>query len=405
LVTYLWCGYGEYGGMTLLEKRIVEQAIERFRLNLAALRRLSVLSDRVDAASLMSQRKDVFLSHFSHDVRTPLNNIINVVRMLRGGKGNGAESDELLDIILSSCNRINQQIEEALDYSRSEAGALMPHPEIFNLGSVTAEIETSWKYAFVDKGLSFEVAFDEELAVKCDRRHLLRIIDNLVSNALKYTDSGGVTVDGYESKRGQVVRIDVSDTGVGFTPEERARVFTPFERFARNESDGVGLGLSVTRSLVERNGGVVMVQSEPGGGTTVSVELPRYLAESGKGKMEASLKITGPRIGLVIEDDDDFRSLMSEMLAERGVVVVEASSMAEARERVPEQPLGFLIADYNVPGGFAQLEALIHSLGSNVKVAIMSGYCLTGRLSSAYKVFRKPFEIDEVMKWLEVVDS
>jgi signal transduction histidine kinase/CheY-like chemotaxis protein len=404
IVSYLWCGYGEYVGMSLLEKQIVGQGIERFRFNLTAVNRFSVLSDRVEEASLMSQRKDAFLSHFSHDVRTPLNNIMTVVRMLRSGNGI-ASSHELYEMILSSCYRINQQIEEALDYSRSEAGELAPSAEILSLGSISAEIECSWKHAFADKGLSFEVTFDDELSVMCDRRHLLRIIDNLVSNALKYTDVGGVTVDGYESKRGQVIRIDVSDTGIGFTPEERARVFTPFERFGKNEVEGVGLGLSVTRSLVERNGGVIVVQSEHGRGTIVTVELPRYCTEKEGGENLPLRSLTVPPVGLLVEDDSDFRSLMSSMLARRGIVVVEACSVNEAQKKVQEWSPSFVIADYTIPGGFQQLEALITSIGGHVRVAIMSGYCLKGKVSAGYKVFRKPFEIEEVVSWLERTSS
>lgn len=404
---FLWCGYGEFGIMSLFERQIVVQAIERFRFNLSALRRLLVLSDRVDETSLISKQKDMFLSHFSHDVRTPLNNIVNVVRMLRSGNTSSAGragfagSDELFEIILSSCGRITQQIEEALDYSRSEAGALTPHVEILNLGSFSAEIENSWRRSFSEKGLAFEVSLDEQLLLKCDRGHLLRIVDNLVSNALKYTDTGGVAVDGYQSKRGQVVRIDVSDSGTGFTPEQQARVFTPFERFRKEGVDGVGLGLSVTRSLVELNGGVIHVQSEPGRGTIVSVELPRHRPEEGKVNLESDFIMTTPLVGMVIEDDDDFRSLMSEMLSDKGIVMLDAASIPDAWEKVKVQVPAFVIADYSVPGGLAQLEALIQTLGSDVRVAIMSGYCLTERVSSAYKVFRKPFAIDEVLKWLE----
>jgi CheY-like chemotaxis protein/two-component sensor histidine kinase len=386
-------------GISLLEQQIVGQALDRFRFNLNAVDRLSVLSDRVEEASLMSQRKDVFLSHFSHDVRTPLNNIMHVVRLLRTGDSTSG-SDELYEMILSSCNRIRQQVEEALDYSRSKAGELTPHVEIVSLGSISGDIECSWKHAFAEKGLTFDVSIDEGLAVMCDRRHLLRIVDNLLSNGLKYTEVGGVTVDGYESKRGQVVRIDVSDTGGGFTPEEQSRVFTPFERFGKNEVEGVGLGLSVTRTLVEQNGGVIVVQSELRRGTIVSVELPRYRVKPAKAEIIPLRKFKTPLVGMVVEDDHDFRSLMCDMLAERGIVVVEASSVSEARKKIPEQGPGFLIADYTIPGGFDQLEALIQSLGRNVRIAIMSGYCLKGKVSSGYKVFRKPFEMDEVVNWL-----
>jgi CheY-like chemotaxis protein len=360
-----------------------------------------VLSDRVEEASTRSKKKDVFLSHFSHDVRTPLNNIIHAVRMLRAGKGTGIGLDELLEIILASCKRINRQIDEVLDYSRSEAGALAPNPEVIGIGLLSADIENSWKHAFADKCLSFEVAVDEELWVKCDRGHLLRIVDNLISNALKYTDVGGVTVDVYQSKRGQVVRVDVSDSGVGLTPEEQARVFTPFERFGRGGVDGVGLGLSVTKTLVEKNHGAILLESEYGRGTTVSVELPRYIPVEEAGEGELVSKSTGPITGMVIEDDQDFRALMSRMLAEQGFVVVEASSIVEAREKARDLGLAFLIADYGLSGGVIQLESLIESLGSDVRVAIMSGYCLAGKVSSAYRVFRKPFEMDEVVRWLK----
>jgi signal transduction histidine kinase/CheY-like chemotaxis protein len=399
-VAYLWVGYGEYVGMSLLEKQVVAQAIERFRFNLTAVAHFSVLSDRVEEASLMSQRKDAFLSHFSHDVRTPLNNIMMVVRMLRSDKGT-ATRHELYEMILSSCKRINQQIEEALDYSRSEAGELNPHAEILNLGEISADIERSWTHAFADKGLTFEVNFDEELSVVCDRRHLHRIIDNLVSNGLKYTDVGGVTVDGYESKRGQVIRIDVSDTGVGFTPEEKSRVFTPFERFGKHEVEGVGLGLSVTRSLVERNGGVIFVQSEAHSGTIVTVELPRFLPEAQVDGTVSVRKSNNPLVGLVIEDDPDFRSLMSCMLAARGIKVLEACSVREAQRMVEESAPAFMIADYSIPGGFDQLERVIQSLERNIRIAVMSGYCLHGKVNAAYRVFRKPFDIDELVVWVQ----
>jgi signal transduction histidine kinase/CheY-like chemotaxis protein len=422
---FLWLGYANFVDQLDFERRQTEAAIARYSLNLKALSNLTTLESKVAREAAINERKGAFLSHFSHDIRTPINNIVAVVRLLQDNKNARENPNEFYDMIVSGCRRINQLVNEALDYSKAEAGELAPRPTVIDLLEAGIELKKAWLPVFHSKGLKFEVEFEDDLNVSCDANHFRRILDNVISNALKYTLQGEVIVHGYSSRQGRVVRIDISDTGLGFSKEDRERVFTPFERFGRDETEGVGLGLAVTRTLAQRNGGNILIQSELNSGTIVTIELPTGVLKSisddiieehdGSGVIPNPINTEQKRLKstateekhkhvVIIEDDADFRSLIAMTLHEAGFRISQVADMVAFEELISEDEPDVVVSDYEVPGGGAkECIKILEAYDINCPLGVMSGYDLSDRLDHKIKIFHKPFDLALLVVWLKEI--
>ncbi len=234
-----------------------------------------------DQAISASEEKARFLASMSHEIRTPLNAVIGLSDLL--GRSNlSEEQKQLTQVIVSSGNILLDLINSILDYSKLEAGKLELELVEFDFRDIiegTAEIfATNAK----DKGISLmtHVAPETPRKVRGDPGRIRQILMNLVDNALKFTEEGEVTIrttiDGKEGNRA-IVRVSVSDTGIGFAPDMHEQLFLPFKQAGAQISrtfGGTGLGLSICKKLIEMMGGTIGVESEPGKGSTFSFALP-----------------------------------------------------------------------------------------------------------------------------------
>ena len=163
------------------------------------------------------------------------------------------------------------------------------------------------------------------------------MIDNLLTNAIKYTERGGISINAELRRDEGVLRIEISDTGVGIDPDEMARLFEPFYRSPQTASmaEGSGLGLAVVRSLVDLMGGTIRVDSRVGQGTVVTVEVP--ITEGADGSVDAPSRIDTRRPVLVVDDSRDARRAIADVIRALGIEVVEAvdgpTGLAAAGER------------------------------------------------------------------------
>jgi signal transduction histidine kinase len=221
--------------------------------------------------------KTEFVSMVSHELRTPLTSIQGYAELLLEDKQIAGEERESLTIVKNNADRLLGLINDLLDLSRMEAGRLDLHRARLDLAWLIPEIAGSLRPLIEAKRQRLRLDLGEALpAVWADQDRVTQILTNLISNAHKYTlKEGSITVaarqdDGF-------VRVDVSDTGIGLSPEDQARLFTKFFR-ARDRSPeaggGTGLGLVITRLLVELHGGRITVSSAPGHGSTFSFTLP-----------------------------------------------------------------------------------------------------------------------------------
>jgi PAS domain S-box-containing protein len=226
-----------------------------------------------DEAEQANELKSAFLANVSHDVQTPLASILNHADLLRMEVD--AEHQERVDLIKRSSARLRDTIESVLDLSKLEAGAVEPSPESLDLADELLGTVEIFQPQAAEQEVTLETDVEEPLPADLDPTMLHRITDNLLSNALKFTEPGG-TVALRATGADDAVTVEVEDTGVGI---DEAFVPNLFEAFTRGpdqgNTDGTGLGLAITKHLTGVMGGTIDVESKKGAGTTFTVRLPR----------------------------------------------------------------------------------------------------------------------------------
>ncbi len=231
----------------------------------------------VSERKAIERLKDEFLATVSHELRTPLTAIRGHVELVLDGEA-GPVTDlqrQFLTVAAQNTDRLGGLIDDLLDVERIEAGKMRLREEPVDLAAVLREVAATFRLEAERKGLAFHTAIADRLVVVGDRNRLIQVFANLVSNAIKYTARGEV---GLRAERcGGRVSVEVRDSGVGISPEDRAQLFTKFFRSqdaAVRDAGGTGLGLVIVKAIVERHGGTVAVESEQGVGTRFTVWLP-----------------------------------------------------------------------------------------------------------------------------------
>ena len=237
---------------------------------------LLMLSDLTEVNRVDQMRRD-FLSNVSHELRTPLASIRALAETLEAGAVEpGAETSEFTHRILLQVQRLTALVNELLDLSRIESGAVELHPEEMTVGELVAESTALLRQRAESQGVSITFAGDGSLKLEADRAALLRVLNNLLDNALKFSPPRStVTIDCADE--GDLVAISVMDEGPGIAAAELPRVF---ERFYKGEHSraggGVGLGLAIVKHTVRLHGGTAGAVSEPGAGATFTVRIPKH---------------------------------------------------------------------------------------------------------------------------------
>jgi signal transduction histidine kinase len=220
--------------------------------------------------------KDEFVALISHDLRTPLTSIIGYLELtLDDGNLNEAQR-RYLEIVDRNADRLLQLVNDLLFVARLEAGQLDLHPHELDLVSVVRQSVAEAEPRAAAKGIALSCKAEGPVRVRADKGRMYQLLDNLVSNAIKFTPEGGDVRVSVGPANG-VVRLEVADTGIGIAPSEQDRLFQRFFRASTaNEQQipGTGLGLYIARAIVEAHGGSISVQSKPGAGTSFRIEMP-----------------------------------------------------------------------------------------------------------------------------------
>jgi PAS domain S-box-containing protein len=289
----------------------------------------------LDQAEQASQAKSAFLANMSHEIRTPLNGIVAGADLLAKGALD-PRARELVDIILNSGRGLERLLSDVLDLVRIEAGQVTIENSAFHLGDMARSVAALCALRAEEKGVILEarVAATVDATVIGDDARLRQVLTNLLSNAVKFTDQGRVTLEAALDADGRV-GFRVSDTGIGFDAVEKARIFDRFQQadvsFTRRFG-GAGLGLAISRELVERMGGALECDSAPGQGSTFWFALPlpahrESPVETAADTAQEPLDI--PRV-LVADDHPTNRKVVELMLAE----VAEIFTAENGREAV-----------------------------------------------------------------------
>lgn len=248
-------------------------------------RQLALAHERMAALRTLAEEaqrsKAAFVAKVSHEFRTPLNMIIGLTSLLTStpqvyGKALPAELLEDLAIVRRNCDHLASLINDVLDLSQAEAGRLVLHRERVNLAEIVEEALEVVRVLLEQKGLSMRVDMPDDLApVYCDRTRIRQVLLNLLSNAARFTEQGGIVIRAVQE--GGSVVMSVVDTGPGIPPEEAKRIFEPFGQATSGiwrERGGSGLGLSISKQFIEMHEGRMWLESQLGVGSTFYFTLP-----------------------------------------------------------------------------------------------------------------------------------
>lgn len=355
---YLVKGMGD----AFILSRVVRYAIER-KLGEEALR------EARDTAEQAARAKSVFLAMMGHEIRTPLNGVLGMARLLLESPLDTRQRS-FAETLVSSGELLLGLVNDVLDFARLDADGLTLESEPFDLVEAVEEVRLVLAARAHEKNLALATRFGPgiERFVTGDRLRLRQILFNLVGNAIKFTDTGGVTVtvealapqEGDSTSRppalegGQVLRFSVIDTGIGIAPEAQPNLFTEFwqgDSGAARRFAGAGLGLAICRRLVDLMGGSIDCVSEEGQGSTFRIQVP--LAVTRPERRSAAEHPAGPmrpcRV-LLVDDNEVNRAVAAGLLEQRGHKVVLANDGFGAVEAARAGGFHVALLDMRMPG-------------------------------------------------------
>jgi signal transduction histidine kinase/CheY-like chemotaxis protein/ligand-binding sensor domain-containing protein len=317
---------------------MLEATVEERTAQLAE--KVELLHESEQRALAASRAKSAFLANMSHELRTPLNGVLGFAQLLSRRKNRDAEDQEGLAVIMKSGEHLLGLINDVLSLSKIEAGRVTLDESPFDLAKLVRDVEAVLRFRAEEHELRFETKIDESIpaVVIGDQGRLRQILINLVGNAVKFTQSGSVTVRAKWSE-GRAV-IDVEDTGPGIAADELPRLFEPFAQTdsGRANKEGTGLGLALSRDLARLMGGDIEVESTLGGGSLFRVTANLREASTDTivpardGRQQVARLAPGqaaPRI-LVVDDIAVNRTVLSRLLLSVGFEVRESASGEEA---------------------------------------------------------------------------
>lgn len=340
-----------------------EEALAAIRLRFENLDLVEQLRAERDRAETANHDKTRFLASASHDLRQPVQALTLFTHALRQ-ELKEAKPLALLDDMGRSTEALNQLLVSLLDISKLDAGIVKPNIMHFDLQDLVTVLETEYAPQAQAKGLAFQVQAEGELIVRSDRALLETILRNLISNALRYTNSGGITVR--FDQRGNQVCAEVCDTGIGIATEQHENIFREFYQITNPERDrakGLGLGLAIVRRLAALLAHRVEITSELDQGSCFSI----FMAAGDRAAMPrpetpppylGQRDIDGLRV-LVIDDEQAVREGMQAVLQGWGCETILAASEDEALEKLQDsEPPHAIISDFRLRDGKTGVQAI-----------------------------------------------
>jgi PAS domain S-box-containing protein len=371
------------------------------------------LMNTIEIKEAASKIKEQFLANMSHEIRTPIHGIISLTQFILS-TSTSPEQREYLDLIRKSADTLLVIVNDILDLSKIDSGKMEFESVPFHLKDTIQTTLSAFIPKTIEKNIQLRTSFPDTLPEQLtgDPVRLIQILNNLLGNAIKFTEKGSVTVSAEiteKNKEFTVIQFEIADTGIGIPPHKLDSVF---ESFTQAGSDvtrkfgGTGLGLTITRQLVERQNGSIHVKSTLGEGSTFTFCLPfKNCCEDGQ--MEEKKAISAgqlmPGINILVAEDHDInRFIIEKMLKEWGAKVDFAITGTEAVQLAKENTYHLVLMDIEMPdmNGYTATEIIRTQLSSpanQVPIIAMTGHAMVGEKEKCISIgmndyLSKPFK-------------
>ncbi|MHC4098621.1 MAG: ATP-binding protein [Planctomycetota bacterium] len=349
-------------------------------------------------AKVANNAKSEFLANMSHEIRTPMNGIVGMLTLALN-KEREEKIREYLTIAKTCADNLLNLINDILDISKVEAGKLAIEIIDCNVDEMLSVINSSMRPSALEKGISFDIILKTEVPeqIKTDPTRLNQCLVNLIGNSVKFTETGGVTVElSLEEMGGKpFVRFDVVDTGIGIPVDQQKSIFDKFmqaDSSTTRKHGGTGLGLAITKQLTELLGGDLTLTSEPGKGSTFSVIIPanidiasatmisneKWCRKEQKVEPSDEINKTAGKI-LVVEDDFANQQVILGMLEETNLQAEVANNGIEAVNKVTSGSYDLIFMDIQMPNmnGYDATK-IIREKGYTLPIIALTAYAMKG---------------------------
>jgi signal transduction histidine kinase/DNA-binding response OmpR family regulator len=405
----------------LARSRAAEAALQEQQESLEELvrERTSQLSEALKRTETANRARTVFFANMNHELRTPLNAILGFSAMIATDAGVSEQHRKDLNLIQRSGENLLELIDEVLDMARIESGGVVVETVPLDLhGLLNDTVDMLRERARAKNlGLLLEISAQTPGFIRCDSGKLRQILTNLLGNAVKYTEEGGIVLraDAKPAKPPNdfTVIFDVEDTGIGIAPEDQARIFDPFVQAGKRGSKGTGLGLAICRHFVGLLEGTIQLESTPGQGSRFCVEFPVRMAEASEVMVESAVvrQVIGLEPGqpdyrvLIVEDQEENWLLLERLLRTAGFQVQVATDGRQGVECFEKWRPQFIWMDNRLPVlSGSEATARIRKLegGAEVKIVAVTASAFGSQreevLNAGFDDFvRKPYRQQEIL--------
>lgn len=376
------------------------------------------------AADAANQAKSLFLANMSHEIRTPLNGMLGMAQLLKRSPDLQGQQRKHVEILQQSGQVLKGLIDDILDISRIEAGELGLEHACFQLDELILTTASITEPSAAQKGLALSLDWAEEPSVMRlgDAKRLQQVLINLLGNAIKFTASGEVSLN-VRNGPGDRMRFEVCDTGPGLATEDQEHIFRRFSQVDESECrrhDGAGLGLAISKELVEMAGGSIGVTSRPGAGAMFWFEwpLPRASQSNRRAKMRTPRALThatissGPALKILIAEDKlSNYEVLKAALEQDGYCIERAQSGLEAIEKTKHWQPDLIMMDIHMPlmSGDEAIETIKRESGRNSPAIFAVTADATARTCKRVedlgvsRIFLKPYDIQEITQAARLV--
>ena len=378
-------------------------------------KKLKEYEEKAQKAEKASKMKSLFLANMSHEIRTPLNAIEGFSRIIID-TDSLEERMKYFEIIESNNNRLQSLVNEILDLSRVEAGEIVMKKNPTDLNELCISIKNLFRFRCPE---TVKLEWNEPtmgVTMNTDANRLIQVFSNLISNALKHTSNGKIAYGYKVIDEGQTIEMFVSDTGSGIEKEDLEQIFEPYvSRDADTNQNGYGLGLPLCKIIVEKLGGRITVDSEPGKGSTFTFKLPFEGSIGGMDQNKATtttsvrtIRISGrtddinAKTILVAEDEDHNYELVKIVLQKRYKLLRAHNGIEAVTINEDEKP-DLILMDIRMPGMNGLDATRIIKEVSNTPVIALSAYAYEENIHDAREAgcddfMAKPFKVESLIE-------